>query len=361
MQLVTYVSVLITVIAAPLGVLGATVASEDVEHSADTQFQQSEFDADRVLLRFDVRDNGTAVGRVEYRFALNGTNRSAFTQLQRDITSNQTAYLDRFERRVTQTVWTTENTTDRPMDVTNASVRAETRQLPQPHGIVVYTFTWHGFAAEENGELRMGNALAGLFLDEEMQLQISWPDGYQAQTVHDASEQRDHAAIWRGPMWFDQEGPRVVLDQDGPQIDPMPVALLALSMLFAISGGVFWWRADRSETEQTTTPDSRGQQPANHDHGSHPANPDGGQSPESTTFEPDVDPELMSNEERILWEITQRGGRVKQQELIAVLEWSDAKVSRSVSALRERGAIERFRIGNENVLSVAENGDEEES
>lgn len=115
MQLVTYVSVPITVIAAPLGVLGATVASEDVEHSADTQFQQSEFDADRVLLRFDVRDNGTAVGRVEYRFALNGTNRSAFTQLQRDITSNQTAYLDRFERRVTQTVWTAENTTDRPM------------------------------------------------------------------------------------------------------------------------------------------------------------------------------------------------------------------------------------------------------
>jgi uncharacterized membrane protein len=74
---------------------------------------------------------------------------------------------------------------------------------------------------------------------------------------------------------------------------------------------------------------------------------------------PSVDPDLLSNEERVLHEIAQRGGRVKQQELVTALDWSDAKVSRVVKRLRERGDVEGFRLGNENVLSIPTEDDDE--
>jgi uncharacterized membrane protein len=68
----------------------------------------------------------------------------------------------------------------------------------------------------------------------------------------------------------------------------------------------------------------------------------------------------MRNEERVLREIADRGGRVKQQELVSALGWSDAKVSRTVSTLREQGAVEGFRLGNENILSLSTADDETE-
>lgn len=352
MSPVMYLFMLVAVVAAPLGALGTVpIYSGTIDQPANTTVEQAELDADRVLLRFDVREDGAAVARVEYRFALDESNNTtAFTRLQQAVMGNQTQYLERFERRVNRTVRTAENATGRPMRVTNATVRAETRQLPESYGVVVYTFTWHGFAQVENGELRVGDALAGLYLEEDTQLQISWPAEYEAQTVHDSvNERRDHAAIWVGPLWFDREGPRLVLGQDGLPVEPIPVALLGLSVLFAGSGLVLWWRAGRSNDDGRPAPTPVGSQSTDSD---------GGQSVE-TASDMAVEPELMSNEERILWEINQRNGRVKQQELVEALDWSDAKVSRAVSALRERGAIERIRIGNENLLSVPADGEEE--
>lgn len=362
MQLAIYLSVLVAVVAAPLGVLGATMdAPKEIAPRGATQVQQTELDADRVLLRFDVRDSGTAVAVVEYRFALDETNETtAFTRLQSDITANQTQYLSRFERRVTTTVRTAENATGRQMRVTNATVRAETRQLPQPYGVVVYRFTWHGFAAVDDGQLSVGDALAGLYLDDGVQLQISWPDGYHARTVQDGvTEQRDTAAIWVGPTWFDQQGPRVVLAQDGILLDPVPVVLLGVSLLFALSGGAFWWRARQRDDGRSSTPTPPSTEAPS-------TNPDGGEAPEMTRDvdpEPDPpigDPELLSNEERVLYEIAKRGGRLKQQELVTTLDWSDAKVSRVVKTLRDRGDVDGFRLGNENVLSIPTTDDEPE-
>jgi hypothetical protein len=352
MQRALYFTLLIALVAAPVAgiqpliITAGESESVSLEDHAQLQFREAGLDTERVLLRFDVREDGAAAVTVEYRFPVDdATGGTAFAGLQRDIAANQTVYLYRFERRVTEAVQTAATSTDRPMNVTDVAVRAEIRQLPAPYGVVAYSFTWHGFAVLEDGDLRVGDALAGLYLEEGTHLQISWPEGYDARSVHPSpSEQRDRAAIWAGSVWFDQAGPEVELARGGPGIDPVPVALLGVSVLLAASGLAFWWRASGGPGPTATGP-SEGTDPR-------ATNPDGGQENPPDPVETDVDVELLSNEERVLWEIERRGGRVKQRELVAALEWSDAKVSRAVTGLREDGALEGFRIGNENVLSL---------
>jgi uncharacterized membrane protein len=56
--------------------------------------------------------------------------------------------------------------------------------------------------------------------------------------------------------------------------------------------------------------------------------------------------------------VRDRGGRMKQQEVVSELDWSAARTSQVVSGLREDGALETFRLGRENVLKLPEDGDE---
>ena len=74
MQLAIYLSVLFTVVATPLGAVAVDARPAE---PVGAQFQRAELDADRVLLRFDVREDGSAVASVEYRFALAGASDTA--------------------------------------------------------------------------------------------------------------------------------------------------------------------------------------------------------------------------------------------------------------------------------------------
>jgi hypothetical protein len=62
--------------------------------------------------------------------------------------------------------------------------------------------------------------------------------------------------------------------------------------------------------------------------------------------------ELLSNEERVVRLLEEHGGRLKQQAVVAELDWTEAKTSQVVSDLRETGDVESFRLGRENVLSL---------
>jgi hypothetical protein len=361
MQRVLYFTFLITLVVAPLTgtnpVPVVAVESRGSSPEIQSQFQLQEvgLDTERVLLRFDIDENGTAAVVVEYRLPIDeAPETTAFVDLQQDIAANQSVYLDRFERRMTETVQTAAAATDRQMNITDVAVQAEIRQLPAPYGVVAYRFTWHGFAAVEDGDIRVGDALGGLYLEEGAQLQISWPEGYEARSVHaGVSEQRDRAAIWAGPVWFDRTGPQLDLARGGGGSSPAPVALLGLSLLFAVSGFVFWLRIRRSTDSAPPAPSSAEAPGA--------TNPDGGRAMTAAPSRSNVDVELLSNEERIIWEIERRGGRMKQRELVAALDWSDAKVSRAVTSLRADGTLDGFRIGNENVLALPAQEDAHES
>jgi hypothetical protein len=66
----------------------------------------------------------------------------------------------------------------------------------------------------------------------------------------------------------------------------------------------------------------------------------------------DVDPALLSDEERVEHLLDQNGGRMKQARIVRETGWSDAKVSQLLSTMADEGRVEKLRLGRENLISL---------
>lgn len=305
---------------------------------------QAQIDADNVLLRVDLKENGSAHWRVEYRLRLDDENSTAaFESLRDDIRANRSAYEDRFAAGMRQTVVEAENATGRDMRLGPVSVEATNTTLPQQYGVVAYTFQWIGFAVVKDDQLQAGDAIAGLFLDVETTLIIGWPNTHQLADVNPPpSEQRDQAVVWSGRRDFTANEPRLVVSRaptttapggignggTDPPISGTPSGMIiGVGILVLLGAGVAIWvykRREEPEPDSSATTDSDGE----------PAE------------------ELLSNEERVLRLLEEHDGRMKQQAVASELDWTDAKTSQVVGKLREEGEIEVFRLGRENVISL---------
>lgn len=67
-----------------------------------------------------------------------------------------------------------------------------------------------------------------------------------------------------------------------------------------------------------------------------------------------IDPELLSDEERILRLLQENGGRMKQASIVTETNWSNAKVSQLLSKMDDDEDIEKLRIGRENLITLPE-------
>ena len=282
---------------------------------------------DTVVMDVNVHENGTATWEVVYRTRLDDPETTAaFESLQSDVENNSTEYSDQFARRMTDTIAGAEDATGREMSGENFDVRAETRQFPQRYGIVVYSFRWTGFAAVTDDELRIGDAISGLPLDEKTRLLVTWPEEYEATTIQPTPDQeRTTAAVWTGPMEFASNEPRIVVSPPGTGTPEIPWATVAaaLGVLALVVGGLTagWWLYRRRDGDG----DGRTDRP-----------------PEN----------LLSNEERVIRLLERQGGRIKQRAIVDELGWTEAKTSQVVGSLRDQGKIESFRLGRENVLAL---------
>ncbi len=335
--------VLLVVALVPALLLAASVPAS-AAHEV-TFAQTTAIDADTVQLTIDLQDDGDARWEIRYRVRLETENdTAAFESLAADVSENNTAYADQFRTRIGSTVAAAENATGRSMAVRDVSVRTERQEIPQQFGVLVYAFEWTGFAVTDGDVLRAGDAIAGLYLDEVTSLTVQWPDGLAPTRVDPPADQEaDRSVTWRGPAEFTGEQPRLVVSPAAPTETTAPpdggdgtpdgqdrgelllvglVALVGLAVLFA---GAWWWRR-------------RG---------------DGGPMLADDSDESAAPPEeLLSNEERVLQLIEANGGRMKQQQVVEQLGWTDAKTSQVVSELRESGELEGFRLGRENVLRL---------
>jgi len=74
---------------------------------------------------------------------------------------------------------------DGPRDVRRRVHRDDRASVSRSreYGVVRYTFRWDGFAAVDGDELRAGDAVEGIYLDDGTRLLLEWPDGYERTSV----------------------------------------------------------------------------------------------------------------------------------------------------------------------------------
>lgn len=306
--------------------------------------EQDDISPETIILQVHVQEDGSAVWRIEHRYLLSDeTEDEAFADLQDDIAEEEAAYIEQFTDRMEPTVSDAAELTGRSMELDNVSMETETRTLPQLYGIISYEFTWYGFAASKDDTVLVGDALAGLFLDDQTQLLVSWSEDMEATSVDpEPDESDDQKVIWVGPAEFGQNEPRVILEPvsgyfaetRGPILGMGWYSTLGLLLGIGIAIGVGGWWVIRNREDSPVSSDSI---PSSEPVGS-----------------AEQDPSLLSNEEQVLQLLYDRGGRMKQQEVVQTLDWTDAKTSQVVRTLREEGEIESFRLGRENVLRLVD-------
>jgi hypothetical protein len=319
---------------------------------SDAGFAQEEIDPDDILLEIAIEEDGSATWTVEYRTRLEtDEDVQAFEELRADIESNPDTYVERFQNRMDATAGEAENATGREMAITDTIVSARKEELPQERGVITYTFRWRNFAAVEGDRLLVGDAIDGLFLDEETALLVTWPDGYELLDASPApGETRERSVVYNGPTSFATGESRIVLGPPGAatETDGLLGSSLAIAglvgLLIIVAAAAFVGFSRRDGVLPAGT-DISG------DSGSADERSGGGGGPPP-------DPELLSNEEQVLQLIERQGGRMKQKEVAEQLGWTDAKTSQVTKGLREAGDLEGFRLGRENVLALPEEDSE---
>ncbi|MFW5922502.1 MAG: DUF7345 domain-containing protein, partial [Halodesulfurarchaeum sp.] len=158
-------------------------------------------DSDLVIIQATVSDNGTATFQIQYAIELADENDSeAFSNLASDIETNESAYLSRFSDRMNATVDAAETATDRSMTVGDFDVSTNRTTLGKEYGLVTYSATWTGFANTSADQLLVGDALEGLFIDQDTRFEVRWSEAYQLDAVSpNPSETSEGKVAWEGP------------------------------------------------------------------------------------------------------------------------------------------------------------------
>lgn len=331
---------------APLDARATGTAPPDVSPRADDgpTLRQDQPAADGTVTRVHVYANGSARWSVQIRTRLqNDSEVESYRAFQERFRNDTARYLDPFRDRIRGTVASGAEATGRRMNATDFAASTSVRQLPRRYGIVTYEFTWEGFARTDGDVVAVGDAFEGGFvLSEGDTLTFVPPAGYGVATVDPEPDRRDDGRLtWQGARSFADERPMARFAADTPtdggtSADTAPdsslpwyysaggLALLAGVLVVA---GVVYRRRNGDEGGATA------------------AGAAGGAAP--------PDPPL-TDADRVRTLLIEAGGQVKQKQVAERLDWSASKTSRTLSSMEEEGAIERVRIGRENVVRLAE-------
>jgi len=238
--------------------------------------------------------------------------------------------------------------------------------LTNDTGTLELSFAWTAFLGQtEEGyvledALRTPNGSWLESLEDGQELRIHTPEGYDVVRSIEARQENDSLVI-AGPESFDSD--EFVVEYEGapPGSEEPPngetdwgvVATGLLGLLFVIVVAVVVWRWRGTEPVLLAARDDESE-------GSERAAPPPTEEPEpgaaesgaDEAAEPAVDPELLSDEERVEQLLEQNGGRMRQADIVAETDWSDAKVSQLLSRMAEEGRVEKLRLGRENVISL---------
>ena len=367
---------------------------------------------DNTITRIDLAADGSATWEITLRTRLeNDSDVAEYERFQERFRSNVSRYLDPFSERMSGVVSAANDSSDREMRATDFEAETGIQEVPRRWGVVSFRFTWTGFAAVDGDAVVAGDVFSGgFFIDADDALAVSAPEGYAIESVApDPDDAGDGTVEWRGREDFGEGRPSIRAvpattgdgggdaGSDGADGGDSPsgagngtllAALGALALVAAVGLGAYAVRTDRiglggaeaddqssgdrsppgefgpsdGDTEQPNAGD-----PANVDStagaavlaGSSERDSDGGESADTTPDgDPDaIDPELLTDEDRVKRALRERGGRMKQSAVVEAFGWSKSKTSRVLSRMADDGEVEKLRLGRENVIDLVDRDD----
>ncbi|WP_408956947.1 helix-turn-helix transcriptional regulator [Natrinema sp. 74] len=360
------------------------------------------------VIEIRVTDNGNARWTVESRFLVtNDTDEETFNEYAAAVTSGkEPAPYDRqmFARFVARA----SESTGREMSVENAGwdepriERIEnessgaTTEGDSRVGVISYSFTWTNFATVDGDRIHVGDALSTSegplirVLSDGQRLIIAPPNNYGFVDAPTGTE--NGALVWDGPHRFDTDGLEItILRGAGPQPFSGWSLLIGVFLVLTVLVGAgsyllarrgitidrslpvdrlpslglrealglseqFGNRTNASDDRRRTTAEGDGDSetgPSATVESAPPAETETGTRLEFEESTDDgIDPELLSDEERVLRLLKRNGGRMKQASIVSETGWSNAKVSQLLSKMDENDEIEKLRIGRENLITL---------
>ncbi|RNJ27263.1 helix-turn-helix transcriptional regulator [Halosegnis longus] len=259
----------------------------------------------------------------------------------------------------------------REMSIRAVEYEANTTTVDgQRIGRLSLRFEWANFAETTGETYRLGDAfnttdgtwLPGLASDQA--LVIRPPEGYSVETA--PVPVNNGVLRWEGrqsftPGYLGQITYTGDTSTPGPN-GPSAAVLGGIGVLIVVilAGGYLWWQRQPNVSGDGT--------PASGTDGGAGGAVAGGAATADDTDEPasgktapvgedgEPDPELLSDEERVLRLLEANDGRMKQGTIVEETGWSNAKVSQLLSAMDEADEIEKLRIGRENLISLPGEG-----
>jgi hypothetical protein len=365
------------------------------------------------VIRINVSEDGDATWTVKSRFLLTDDEETeAFVEYADAVSSGERD--DVYDRDLFEPhVRTAEETTDREMSIEDEGWQEPSLESPDDDeydddtkvGVLSYSFTWTNFATVDGNQIRFGDALQTddgswfSMLAEEQRLEIQSPPNYGFHDYNLPVSPQDGALVIDGPYQFSEDELEVVFlrgaGDGGNSLGGFLVSeqglIGGLFLLVLMVGSTSYLLARRSSevelpaglvmvrslwsdpddsvetTEAASSADSDdvppGRPPAEPEPlaGEHTA--DSGQAfayeedeaeAENEAEDDGIDPELLSDEERILRLLRRNGGRMKQASIVTETGWSNAKVSQLLSEMDDDEEISKLRIGRENLITLPE-------
>ncbi|PGF18292.1 hypothetical protein CP556_09475 [Natrinema sp. CBA1119] len=353
------------------------------------------------IIRLSVQDNGDVRWTFESRFRITSAeDKALFEDYAEQFEAGRhdaTFDLDRFD----EARQTAERTTGRDMSIEDAGWD-EPRIVDSPSGadgedirigVISYSVTWTNFATVEDDRIYFGDAFR---TDSGTWMGLYGGQRLVVETQSNYALETPTPLTWDGPYEFTSDELEIVFVQTGSgggNGGPLDLSwwwLLVIGGIVVTAGigGYLLFRRDglsdlpipterfpvlesigiggRSASERTSSGDaSDGPGPATGAASSTSQAPAPGRTSidDSDTgsgtrleFEEqvadDIDPELLSDEERVLRLLERNGGRMKQATIVSETGWSNAKVSQLLSKMDDDDEIEKLRIGRENLITL---------
>ncbi|WP_408959075.1 helix-turn-helix transcriptional regulator [Natrinema sp. 74] len=351
-----------------LGIVGLLLATAIAPAgTASAATQQAAPEPDNTVTRIDVDANGTAQWTIRIRTRLDTDEHVDEYEAFRARFRNDTAqYLDPFRNRIRGVVANAANATGREMRATNVTATTSVQEVPRRWGVVTYQFTWTNFADRPTDAVAVGDVFrGGFFIAANDTLTVDAPPGYAVDRVDPAPDGRDEGSVtWTGREDFANEHPRVVFTPTGGNTetqsednsaatptsiggDGPPITLIGIVSLGTVGAAAYAIRRRRrrSDVSVQSTATDRGEPPdatANQ-------SPDSSEQPDDPTAAP-----VLTDEERVLALLEENGGRMRQAAIDEAFDWSTSKTSRLVGTMVEEGAVEKRRLGRENLIDLVD-------